>query len=231
MAFYKHKLHEYNLVANPLGLPKEERLNSVKTFVENEYASTIKQTELVKDRLMVAGASDRYSHRSPMVSHCQAMALQDKINQDRQALAYISGLSTSDYFALLAKKEETELSEHIGNCYGRIGEATEKLIKLENNQGIAAKFYKLTGKLDGKIAEVNEQYEQANNEVIVAQEALTEWKGLDDEAKQDYLLGRFEREDLIELDVKGLKEFAEENAEIASFIQGAQHNVLTTPQQ
>lgn len=231
MAFYKHKIHEYNLVANPQGLPKEERLENVKTFVEESYISTIKQTEQVKERLMVAGASDRYAHRAPMVSQYQAMSLQNKIDQDKQALAYISSLSTSEYFGLLAKKEETELSEHISDCFGRMGEATEKLIKLENNHGIAAKFYKITGKLDGKIEQVNEQYEQANNEVIVAQEALTEWKGLGAEAKQDYLLGRFERDGLLEIDVKGLKEFAEENAELASFIVNSQHNVLTTLEQ
>lgn len=213
MAFYEYKIREYALTRNAHRLPKQERLDLAKASVEKAYESSINANELIKDRLLKSGAMAQ-PQRGMAVAQFQTSALSDKIAEDKQALEYVSSLTSVEYFKLLEKKEEVELTEYIDSCFDQMGEATERLIKLENNKGIVSKFYSLTGKSEEKIAEASAQFDLANEQVVNAQEALQEWKGLKSSDKQDYLIERFEHEGLLSLDTKALESYMENKVEL-----------------
>ena len=213
MAFYNYKIREYSLTRNPHRLPKQDRLDLAKESVEKAYEGSIKANEGIKERLLKSAAVAN-PQRGMAVAQFQTNMLNEKILEDKAALEYISSLSTLNYFKLLEKKEETELGEYIDSRFEKMGEATERLIKLENNKGVVAKFYALTGKSEEKIAEANAQFEQANLEVVNAQEALEEWKTLRIPDRQDYLIERFEHEGLLSLDTQGLESYIENKEEL-----------------
>lgn len=215
MAFYNYKIREYALTRNPHRLPKQDRLDFAKASVEKAYEGSIKANETIKERLLKSTAVAE-PQRGITVAQFQANMLNEKILEDRAALEYVSNLSTLNYFKLLEKKEETELTEYIDSRFEKMGEATERLVKLENNKGIVSKFYALTGKSEEKIAEANAQFDQANIEVVNAQEALEEWKSLRVPDRQDYLIERFEHEGLLSLDTKGLEAYIENKEELMS---------------
>jgi len=207
MAFYSYMLEQYSTDSTFSKLPKEVRMKNVKATVEQEYINSIESNLQIADDIATYSSFSN-PYRGAVVAQHQAESLRTLAKSDSVTLSYLKSISPEEYFSALVKKEERELSEHLDDSYEKVGAATEKLIKLEASKGISSKFYKLTGKLDQKIGEATDRYNQANNEVLATQDALVEWQDMSYEARTDYLLERFEQSGLLNFDRQSLSAYA-----------------------
>ncbi|MBQ3048204.1 MAG: hypothetical protein IJD48_04245 [Clostridia bacterium] len=207
MAFYTYMSKKYSTLSNPDNLSTEERMLAFKTGIEGKFAASIKESRAVAEDVMLNYSVANISTEAAIASF-QAEEIMATANEDQKALDYISSLSPQQYFAALAKKEVVELKEFIASGYEQAGAATERLINLEHTKGIAAKFYRLTGKTEQKIEETQSAYDQAIAGVDAAKEALREWVAMPADDKAGYIIDRSEQSGLLSLDTENLTKYA-----------------------
>lgn len=209
MAFYSEKIEQYKKFERA-NLNRETRLDIVKTNVQAHYQTLIDANESFLDTIRFVRPYTRTGGAySPNQVEIQTYK---QVAQDKQALEYISSLSTQDYFDILAQKEEVELKEYIDSRQEMLDKNVNSLLNIESNKGFMAKIYNFTGRTEEKLDEARFYIHHATIQYSTAQEALTEWQNMSQEEKTDYLADRYEFEGSLSLDYKQMSVYARDKS-------------------
>ena len=217
MAFYSHMKEQYNQFQRA-NLNRETRLDIIKSNIQAKYQEQISANETFLDNLMFVRPYTRtggiyYPNQAEIQTYNQ-------ISQDKQALEFISSISTQQYFDILAQKEEVELAEYIDKRQDVLNRNVKQLTDIQSNKGLLAKFYNFVGSGEEKMDDARFNIHFATIQYSTAEEALTEWQGMSQEEKTDYLADRFEFEGSLGLNEKMLTAYSrDKELELQSFMQ------------
>lgn len=211
MAFYSHMMEKYSRIPNPQNLTKEQRMDNAKAVIEKQYEDSINYYVSVAKSL---NSSSGYE---------EARSVYEIISNQQNELGLIQSLSSEEYFKEVAKNEQYEIGAYIKDRHQEIGTAIIKIDKINNNEGVASKFYNFTGLGTAKTAEYNEQIQTSNIQIETAKESFAEWVNMP-EQQVDYVLARYEQEGITYLDVKNLNDYAlnQQTAEIPQAVDACQ---------